>query len=150
MSNEITVDLDDYLSNDDKVQLARDAFKAAAMRRSGEDFERILSNAAYSMVREEVNAAFDGDMVAVVKTRALDVINKLSAFTVFNKPDAWQREASKGWTHLQQAVDDAAPLIHARVQQIVSEMGEDRLRDMIESQIVAAIIGKLTAREVTP
>jgi hypothetical protein len=147
MTTEITIDLDDYLSHDEKVQLARDAFKAAAMRRSDQDFERILSNAAYELVGKEVDAVFDGGMANLVKEKAVSVIKSLSDFSVFRKPDAWHNEASKGWVHLQEAMDAAAPLIHSRVQQIVSEMDEDKLRDLIESEIVSAIVNKLTSKE---
>lgn len=147
MNDQITINLDDYLGHEEMVSLARDAFKAAAIRRADTDFERILSNAAYALVRKEVDAVFDGDMAAVVKNKSVEIIRKLSAFSVFTKPDAWQREPSKGWVHLQQAMDDAAPLIHARVQKIVCEMDEDKLRDMIESEVVGAIISKLTSKD---
>lgn len=145
MSNEITVNIDDYLSHDEKAQIARDAFRSAAEMRSNADFERILSNASYHLVEKEVDAVFNGGMAALVRDKSVAIINNLSEFSVLRRPDAWGCEASKAWVHLQKAMDDAAPMIHARVQKIISDMSEEKLREMVEYEIVNAIVGKLTA-----
>lgn len=144
------VDISDYLTDDDRRSIARDEFRKVCARRTEEDFQRILSNAAYDIVGKEVDAVFDEGMAAAVKAKAIKVIAGLSAFTVFRKPDAWDRAESKGWTHLQSAIDEARPLIAARVNQIVADMDEIDLRELVADQIGEAIIAKLTAKEPQP
>lgn len=142
---EITINIDDYLSEDEKRQIARDEFRAACARRSAADFERILSNAAYDLVRKEVDDAFDGDMVDTVRAQAVKVINGLSSHTVFSPPNAWDRNASKGYTYLQEAVEAARPAMVERVLTIIDTMSAVDLRERIEDLVCDAIIGKLTA-----
>lgn len=142
---EITIDIDEYLGEEEKRQIARDEFRAACARRSATDFERILGNAAYDLVRKEVDAAFDGSMVDTVRANAVKIINQLSSYSVFTPPSAWDREASKGWTYLQEAIDNAKPVMAARVLEIVTQMDADYLRGMIDGLIGDVIVAKLTA-----
>lgn len=149
--NTVSVNIDDYLSEDEKRSIARDAFRAACATKSKEDFDRILSNAGYALVKKEVDAAFDGHMVEIVKAKSIEVIGKLSDFTVFRKPDAWDREASKGFIHLQAAMSEAGPAIRARVNQIIENMAPEKIEDMIRHELAGAIIDRLTAKpQVTP
>ncbi|MGZ8132578.1 hypothetical protein ACXU40_09320 [Bordetella bronchiseptica] len=142
---DITINIDDYLSDEEKRQIARDEFRAACGRVSASNFERILSNAAYELVRKEVDAAFDGSMVETVRANAIKIINDLSPYTVFAKPNAWDREASKGWTYLQEAIEAARPAVAERVLAIIDTMSAVDLRERIEDLVCDAIIGKLTA-----
>lgn len=143
--SEITINIDDYLGEEEKRQIARDEFRAACARRSAADFERILSNAAYDLVRKEVDDAFDGDMADTVRAQAVKVINGLSSHTVFSPPNSWDRNASKGYTYLQEAVEAARPLMVERVLTIIDTMSAVDLRERIEDLVCDAIIGKLTA-----
>lgn len=142
----MNIDIVDYLSFEERQGIAREAFFRAASIKCQEDFERILSNAAYALVAEEVNKVFDGDMVNVVKEKAVAIINNMSSYSVFKAPDAWDRESSSGWKHLQAAVEEAKPLINSRVREIVSGLDYEYLRQMLEDSLVDAIINKLQAK----
>lgn len=139
------IDLDDYVSEEEKKAIAIEEFRRIAGLKCAADFERILSNASYELVGKVVDQAFDGGMVETVKSKAIEVISTLSAFTVFKKPDAWDRGESKGWTHLQSAIDEAKPAIQARVNAIVADMSDDEFREIIASRISDAVIAKLAA-----
>ena len=143
--NTISLNLDDYLTDEDKRQIAITEFREVARAKSQADFERILSHAAYHLVHAEVDAVFDGKMAETVKEKAVSVIAKMSEHSVFRAPDALQREASKGWTHLQASIDEAAPLIRQRVAEIIEGYDSAALRELIEEQVTDAIITKLTA-----
>ncbi|KAF1004396.1 MAG: hypothetical protein GAK36_00065 [Pseudomonas sp.] len=143
--NQITLSIDDYLSEDEKKRIAIDAFRAAAACRSQQDFERIISNSAYDLVAKVVDAHFEGSMVETLKSKAIGVINNLSPLTVFSPPNAWDRAASKGFEHLQAALDDLQPLIHSRVSELIASYDSEHLNEMIERQVGEAIIRKLTA-----
>ena len=143
--SELTINVDDYLSEPDKRRIVTDAFSAAAAAHAQKDFERIISNSAYYLVGEIVDQHFDGNMVATLKDKAISVINNLSSTTVFSPPNAWDREASKGWQQMQQAIEDLKPMIHQRVGDIIADYDHSALRDLIETQVGEAILKKLTA-----
>lgn len=153
MSSTIEIDLNDYITEDERKQMARDVFKVECARHVQKDFERILSNSAYYMVGELVDQHFDGCMVEVLKANAIKVINGLSSSTVFSPPSAWERAASKGFEHMQSAIDDFKPEIYARVHEVIASYNSDDLRELIERQVGEAIIAKLTKSDddgVTP
>ncbi|MNN22112.1 hypothetical protein D3C76_860420 [compost metagenome] len=143
--SELTINVDDYLSESDKRRIVTDAFSAAAAAHAQKDFERIISNSAYYLVGEIVDQHFDGNMVATLKEKAISVINNLSSSTVFSPPNAWDRAASKGFEHMQSALDELKPLIHQRVHDLIARYNSDELRSLIEEQISEAIIAKLKA-----
>lgn len=142
---EITINIDEYLTEGDRRQIVRDEFRAACARRSQADFERILSNAAYDLVRQEVDAAFDGQMVELVRANAIKVINTLSSYTVFSPPNAWDRAASKGWEHLQEAINAAKPVVVERVLAVIADIDADTLRERLDGMIGDVVVAKLTA-----
>lgn len=143
--SELTINVDDYLSESDKRRIVTDAFSAAAAAHAQKDFERIISNSAYYLVGEIVDQHFDGNMVATLKDKAISVINNLSSSTVFSPPDAWDRAASKGFEHMQSALDELKPMIHQRVHDLIARYNSEELRSLIEDQIGDAIIKKLTS-----
>ncbi|TCT82907.1 hypothetical protein [Pseudomonas sp. LP_4_YM] len=143
--SELTINVDDYLNESDKRRIVTDAFSAAAAAHAQKDFERIISNSAYYLVGEIVDQHFDGNMVATLKDKAISVINNLSSTTVFSPPNAWDRAASKGFEHMQSALDELKPMIHQRVHDLISRYNSEELRSLIEEQIGDAIIKKLTA-----
>lgn len=141
---EIIINIDDYLTEEDRRQIARDEFRAACARRSHADFERILSNAAYDLVQKEVDAAFDGNMAEIIRSKSTEIIKGLTGFSVFRAPSAYDKEASKAWQYMQEAIEAARPVLHERMLAIVAEMDHDELRASIDRQIGEVIINKLT------
>jgi len=137
------IDLDDYVSEDEKKAIAVEEFRRVAAQTCSADFERILRNAAHEIVEKQVDAVFDGGMADTVKAKAVDVIENLTSYTVFGRPNAWDREASKGWTHLQAAIDGAKPLIEERVVAAVAALTDDEMRELIGDRIADAVIAKL-------
>lgn len=131
----IEVDFRDYLTDDDVRRIVSEEFRDVVRAKVRADFERILTNAAYELVRREVDAVFDGGMAEFVKEKAVGVIKELSAFTVFRRPDAWDKEASKGWVHLQSAMDEAKPQIAERVSEVIAGMDVSDMRYLIESKV---------------
>lgn len=144
--SEVTINIDDYLTDEDRREIAKEEFRAICRRRSQIDFERILSNAAYDLVRQEVDAVFDGKMAETVQANAVKIINNLGSYTVFAPPNAWEKPASKGWEFLQSAIEAARPAINERVLAIVAEINGDELRERLDGMIGDVIVAKLTAR----
>lgn len=145
MSNNTTFNVSDYLDESEMVQIARDAFRASCAKSSQENFERIISNSAYYLVGDLVDQHFDGGLVKTLKENTVRVVKKLSSSTVFSPPNAWDRAASKGFEHMQDALDELKPEIHERVKEVIASYSSEDLRILIESQVSAAIMAKLTS-----
>ena len=137
------LDIDQYLTEEDKKRICREQFSEVARMKCRNDFERIITNSAYSIVRDEVDKVFDGKMQEFLIERVEKVIKELSSFTVFNKPDAWDKTSSKGYVLLQQAVQDAQPLIVGRVVALIEGMSAEDLSWYVQGPLVAAILEKL-------
>lgn len=141
-----TFEINDYLTETDKYELARDAFKTLCINKFKTDAERIFSNAAYTAVAEMVDQQMDGNLSEIIRDKAIGVINKLSSVSVFSPPNAWDRESSKGFDILQKHLDDSAPLIKARVEAIIGNLESgyitDRLNDLMYQVVEDRLIGK--------
>lgn len=137
------LDIDQYLTEEDKKNICREKFSEVARLNCQADFERIITNSAYSIVRAEVDNMFDGRMQEYLIERVEKVVNELSAFTVFSGPNTWDKNSSKGYDLLQQAVQDAEPLIVSRVVELIEGMSEEDLAYRVQKPLVAAIMEKL-------
>jgi len=142
----ITFDIDDYLSEDDKREIARTEFKRHCTVKFMQDAERIFSNAAYTAVAEMVNQQMDGQLSEIIRDKAIGVINGLSTHTVFGPANAWEKEASKGWTFLQQSIDDSQHLVKDRVEEVIANLDKGyilaRLEELMYNVVEDRLIGK--------
>lgn len=145
MTDQLTFNVADYLDESDMKRIAAEEFRAACARSSQGDFERIISNSAYYLVGDLVDQHFDGRLIEALKAKAIQVVFSLSASTVFSPPNAWDRQASKGFEHMQSALDQLKPEIHERVKQIIASYSSADLRELIEAQVAQAIMAKLAS-----
>lgn len=101
----ININIDDYISEAERKEIARDCFRQICLDKFKDDHERIFSNAAHHIVMDEVSRAFDGKHVEHLKCKTIEVINGLSAFTVFDKGSAYSHEGA-GYAALKLAVHE--------------------------------------------
>ena len=137
------INIQDYVTEEEMRRIAQEEFRNMCARSTKENFERILSNAAYEMVRKEVDEVFDAGMAKTVKTKAIKIIQDFNAYSVFRAPDAWDGQASKGWTHMQDAIDGAKPLIDEKIASYVRDMPEETLRELVAERFADAMIARL-------
>ena len=141
------IDVDDYLSEEDKKRMVVDAYSYAINRRVESDFERILNNTAYNLVRSMVDDALGKDSKEIIKEKVIEVINKLSSHTVFNGPDAWDKTTSKGYDLLQESVKESAPLIESKVKSVIEELSDYKIRVLIKDVVGEMIDEKLFGKD---
>ena len=139
------VDIKSYLSDDEIRNIIEDEIRQSVPKRVNEmlhnesDFNRIISNLAYQTVRERVDANLPETMDDMLIEKIPQIVKELSAFTVFRKKDAWDREESKGWTILQKVLDDSEPLIRKRVEEIIGNLEEQAVYDFILDKLEGAV-----------
>lgn len=115
--------LENYLSEEQKQRIAEQMFRerlSAAMP-DAKNVERILTNNAYTIMQGIVDPLMDDDMKSIIKSNVKGVVNGLSNYNVFKAPDAWDREASRGWELLQEALSNSKDRIEARVHELIDE-----------------------------
>ena len=135
--------IEQYLSEDDMKEIAKDAFREKCEKCLETDFERILSNIAYSVIWKASDDVLDGQLQHKLKAKVEGVIENLTDFSVFKSPDSWSRESNKSYKLLQEVVEDSRPLIEQRVKEIIKGFdGKDfkldmnyRLEDMISQRL---------------
>lgn len=145
MQTELTFNVSDHLDESEMKRIASEVFRSACAISSKENFERIISNSAYYLVGDLVDEHFDGALVETLKAQTIRVVEGLSSHTVFSAPSAWDRKASKGFEHMQSALDDLKPEIHERVKEVIASYNSEDLRELIESQVSSAIMAKLAS-----
>lgn len=148
----IEVNLDDYLSEGEKKSIAKQAFYDKCANKYMNDHERLFSNAAYGVVAELVNKEMDNDVSTIIRDKAISIIKDMTGYSIFKAPDAWDREASKGFTILQKALDESAHLIQARVEAIIGDLESayitERLNELMYEVVRDRLIGKPSKEEI--
>lgn len=131
----MTFNIDDYLSEERKAEIAEEMFRDAVRNKLREpgSLDRIMSNISYYAVFQEVDAAVeDGDeaLRELIRERAFKVINKGSNYDVFRSKTAWS-DASTATKIIEELLQEKRDLIRDRVEQVIRDMPFDRVKDEI-------------------
>jgi hypothetical protein len=113
--------IDEYLSHEDKKRIAEQVWRERLDAKFKSDNERIVSNAAYDIVREMCESIVP-NFNELLTEKVKGVITKLSAHTVFSPPDAWDRKATVGWTMMNEVVLAKRQRLENRVEKIIDEL----------------------------
>lgn len=142
---EIKIDVKDYLSDEDIQQIART--EAVALVRSKlreeKDVERIITNGAYQIVWEKVGELFDTKLETMLTEKVSQIVEGLSEFSVFKKPDAWDRGTNKPYDVLQEAVLKNKSVIEEKVKDIIDTAPTKVFNEALQLGIKQIIVDKL-------
>ena len=118
------IKIEDYLSADEIKEVCENAL----YQKIREDMRTlnvndILANISYAEVAAMVDAHIGENDYCKneIARRVPEIINGLSAWTVFRKADAWERGNSVAYDILEEECRAARPLIKQRIEQIVKE-----------------------------
>lgn len=131
----MTFNIDDYLSEDRKAEIAEEMFRdqiRIKLQRPG-SLDRIISNISYYAVFQEVDAAVTNGGESLreqIRDRAFKVINKGSNYEVFRSRTAWS-DASTATKIVEELLQEKRDLIRDRVTQAIKDMPFDRVKDEI-------------------
>lgn len=134
---------------------------------SAEEIKDICENALYQKIREDMRGLNVNDIIANISNSEVEamvdayvgeydfckteipkkvrnVIENISAFTVFRKADIWERQSSVAYDILEEECRAARPLIKKRVEQIINEYNFPQLeRDEIMYTIADVLTDRL-------
>ena len=147
---EIKIDVYDIASKDEVKEAALDAIRyAVAEQFKGpeENLNRLIGNLCYKFVWEMVDKQFDGKMEEILRKKIPDIINDLSAFSVFREKDLWGKEESVAYKILQEEMKNARPAIKEKIENIIQEYPFRELdHDYIGEVIYECIMEKLFSK----
>lgn len=133
----ITVNVSDYLSTEEIKDICREEVKISVREqlKKEEDLQRFLTNSSYRFVWAAIEEKCPDNMLDLITAKISQIVNELAPYSVFRKKDAWDRDESKGWTLLQQALTESEPLIKKRVVELISMIDMYTIQDVINEQI---------------
>lgn len=131
----MTFNIDDYLSEERKAEIAKEMFRDAVRNKLREpgSLDRIMSNISYYTVFQEVDAAVEdgGETLReLIRERAFKVINKGSNYDVFRSKTAWS-DASTATKIIEELLQEKRDLIRDRVTQVINDMPFDGVKNEI-------------------
>lgn len=134
--------IEDYLTDDEKKDIAKQVWKEKLSAKFEKDQERIISNAAYEIVStmcDEVTPNFNSLLVEKVK----GVITGLTAHTVFDKPDAWDRDGNSSYHLLKDIVASKKERINNKVDNIIDSLNPSLTDIDIDYEIRQMLLKRL-------
>lgn len=143
----VEIDIEEILSPEEIKEIAKDVVSNQLNRLySGaeENLQRLVVNLSYGFVFEMVNKEFDGNLENILKDKITEIINDLSAYSVFKKKDAWEVKDSAARIILDEEFTKARPLLQSRIEKIINEYEFDMLKEEEISDVVyECVMGKL-------
>lgn len=141
------IKIEDYLSEEEIKEICEEAL----YQKIREDMRKlnvndIIANISYREVEAMVDTYVGEDDFCKkeIPKKVRDVIEGLSAFTVFRKADVWERKNSIAYDIMQEECRASRPLIKARVEQIINEYNFPQLeRDEIMYTIADVLTDRL-------
>ena len=141
------IEIKDYLTPDEIKEICKDAlYQKVREDMRGLNINDIIANISNADVEAMVNAYVGEDdfCKTEIPKKVRNVIENISAFTVFRKADTWERQSSVAYDILEEECRAARPLIKKRVEQIINEYNFPQLeRDEIMYTIADVLTDRL-------
>lgn len=143
----VTINLDDYITEEEKKQIAIDLFKNEVLAEIRKAPERIFSNAAYHVVFQMVNDSIDGDTAEIIRAKAVQIIDGLSEQTVFRKADAWHNKESEAYRILNATVIQNQEVLERKIVEHLECFDSGKLKqsvgEAVKDIVSERLFGKL-------
>jgi hypothetical protein len=138
----VEIDIWDHLSEEDVKQCAMNAMVGVFKENisTEKELQRIISNNAYHAVWQKVDEVLDEDIEGLIAKKVKKIVKtKLSEFTIFKKPDAWDREPNSAYKYLMECVEEQKPKIKAAVEEQIEAQTLKALEEDIGEFIIRAV-----------
>lgn len=140
------IDISQYLSEEDKKRIAEEEYRSVIRSVVAVDKERILSNAAYTVVQKMIDEQFGEDMNTILVDKTIAIIQGMSDFNVFKRKDAWDKDESKGYKYLQDAVESNKGLIEDKVAEIIQSLDASDFHYKLEELMYQVVENRLLGK----
>ncbi|NCQ52055.1 hypothetical protein GW796_09205 [archaeon] len=139
----IEINIDDYLSEDEKKYAVTTAFKELVKSnfKRETDLTRILSNTAYEIVHKTVDDILGESTKSIIAKEVKRIVQDKSTLkhSIFKKPDAWDREPNNAYKFLQKCIEEQFSVIKQIVQENIEKETLSLLKENLNDYIVEAV-----------
>ena len=140
------INIHDYISEEEKKRIAEEEYRSVIRNYVNVDKERILTNCAYRVLQKLVDEAFNEDLNQILVGKVENIINDLTSYSVFKRKDAWDKDESKGYKYLEQAVDNHKGLIEDKVVEIISSLEAHDFHYKLEELVYQVVENRLLGK----
>lgn len=128
--------IENYLSESKMRDIAVEEFRTICREKFSSEGERILGNVGYAVARSLVIEALGDKADELIAEKAIEVINKLTDYSVFKKPDVWDHGSTPAYQTLQAAVLANKDLLNKKVRECISQLSKRDALEVMKSGII--------------
>lgn len=144
----VDINIDDYLSEEDKLELAKDLFKEElrkgfieqAKGKRIENYERVITNAVFHFLHSEVDSIIGADHMDIIKKGVKKVISKDLSYSVFRSPSLWGDKKSRAQEIMDEAVEANREIAVKKVKEALEKVDLTGLDDYLLGEVLTDII----------
>lgn len=142
METNIKINIDDYLSEEEKKEIAIDVFKQQVKKelfksndgtiQSDSEVQRVIGNITHEIVFNEVQK-YIPDAKEKIKEKVRKVLEEKDlTYHVFRKKDLWDKEESLAITYLNQEIKANEEMFKSRIKKAMEEydLGDDLNKEL--------------------
>jgi len=139
------INISDYVSEEDKREIAQQAFREMCCDDFKNDHERtrIISNAAYKTTYTMVDEAISEPLDCLIRDSTVRIIKELTTYTVFGRKGIYQGSDTKARGILEQCVEDNKEFLNEQIRDIIAGMDEDILEEHLKEEALILLDEKL-------
>ena len=164
METTVTINIEDYLSESEKKEIATECFKDELRKgllentgrmTSYENYERVISNSIFQFLRENIDSVIGCDHMKIIKEKVDEIILKDDyRFDLFRKKNFWEKEDSPAQIIAKQAVEshkeEMTTRIKAALNKAISTIDHDTLYEMYVDAFHSFIQDKMMPNHESP
>lgn len=131
-------DIEEYLTEEDKKRIAQEVFRGYVSKQlnTETDLQRFISNTAYKLVSDHCDTLLTTSMESLLKSNVTKVVNGLTEYTVFRKPNVWDDGTNGMYNFLAQCLDEHKP----RIKEIVAERVDKESLETIKGEMKHLVV----------
>ena len=135
------INIKEHLSDDTLQEICEQEVRNAvrAHLKDENNLQRILSNQAYKLVAQYCDEVFNVNMKEQLALKVMEVVQNLSHYSVFQKPDVWDREPNNMYNFLQSELEKQKPVVAEIVREEVPKQTLYTLKQDVKGAISEAI-----------
>lgn len=144
----VDINIDNYLSEEDKLELARDLFKEELRKgflegqeeKRVDNYERVINNSIYHYLGSEIDSILGTDHKEVIEKNVKRIISKDLTYSVFRSPSLWGDKKSRAQEIMDEAVEANKELAVSKVKEALEKIDLNGLDDYLLGEVLMDVI----------
>lgn len=144
----VDINIDHYLSEEDKLELARDLFKEELRKgfieevkeKRIDNYERVITNAVFHFLHSEVDNILGTDHIHIIRKGVDKVLKKDLTYSVFRSPSLWGDKKSRAQEIMDEAVEANKELAYSKVKEALEKVDLEGLDGYLLGEVLTDII----------